>query len=112
MELLLILVFLNASQDGLVCDTRLLEKSSEVLDAKMPVWTPMGLTRARLMLHEDLLAAVGAVSISSSIAISAYVAVGMSYVISILLIEDVVGDFRERASPEEQALLERESDAF
>ena len=105
---MLIFVFLNASQDRLVCDACLLEKSGKVLNAEMSIWTAMGLPRARLMFHEDLLAAVWAVSVSSSIAISPYVTVGVSYVISILFIEHVVSDFRKRASPEEQALLERE----
>jgi hypothetical protein len=90
----------------------LLKKCCEILDAEMSIWTAMCLAGARLMLHEDLLAAVGTVPVSSSVAVSAYIAVGMSHIIPILLVEHIVGDFREGASPEEQALLERESDAF
>jgi hypothetical protein len=111
-ELLPLLVFLNASEDRLVCDADLLEESREVLDAEMTVWASMCLTWARLMLHEDLLAAVGTVPVSSSVTISAYIAVGVSHIISILLVEHIVGDFAEGASPEDQALLERESDPF
>jgi len=91
-ELLLIFVFFNASQDRLVCNTRLLEKCSEVLDAEMPVWTAMGLTRARLMLHENLLAAIGTITVSSPVAIPTYVAVGVSHVITILFVEYVIGN--------------------
>jgi hypothetical protein len=89
-----------------------LEECREVLNAEMPVWASMCLAGARLVLHEDLLAAVWTVSVSSSVAISAYIAVGVSHVIPVLFVEYIVGNFRERASPEEQALLERESDAF
>lgn len=106
-ELLLLLVFLDASEDRLVCDADLLEESSEVLDAEMPVWASMCLARAGLMLHENLLAAVRTVPISSSITISTYVTVGMSHIITILLVEHIISDFAEGASPKDQALLKR-----
>jgi hypothetical protein len=83
-----------------------LEEYREVFDVEMPVWTAMCLARARLVLQEDLLAAVGTIPVSSSVAISAYIAVCVSHVIPVLLVEHVVCDFREGTSPEEQALLE------
>lgn len=64
------------------------------------------------MLHQDLLAAEGTVTASTTVGVAAHVAVRVTHVVTVLLVEDVVRDFREGGAPEHQAFFQREADAF
>ncbi len=85
----------------MVGDAGLLQKRSEIVDAEVPIRTAMGFAGAWLVLHEDLLATVGTIPVSSSVAISAYIAVGMPYIIPVFFVEHIVCDFRECTSPKD-----------
>lgn len=64
------------------------------------------------MLCQNLLAAKGAVAASSPVRVAAHVAVRVTHIVSVVLVELVVGDFVERAAPEHEALLEIQADAL
>jgi hypothetical protein len=64
------------------------------------------------MLGQNLLAAVGAVAAAAAVGVAADVAVDVAHVVAVLLVEGVVGDLAERGPPEDEALLQVESDAL
>jgi hypothetical protein len=89
---LLLDIVSNASQHIPIIDTDGLEESGQIVHTEMTVWAAMCLASSRWMLCQDLLAGKWGISTSTPIGISAYVAIGVPDVVSILLIERVVRD--------------------
>lgn len=55
MKLLLLLILLDTPQHIMVFDSHILEQRREIIDAEMPIRTPMRFSRSGSMLREDLL---------------------------------------------------------
>lgn len=112
MVLLSVLVLLDALQHGSVRNTHRLHQRRQILQVEVSVRAAVRLPRPRGVLCQNLLAAKGAVAASSPVRVAAHVAVRVTHIVSVVLVELVVGDFVERAAPEHEALLEIQADAF
>ena len=106
MKLLLLFVFLDALQDGPVCDTYRLQQGRQVLKVEMPVRAPVSLARPWRVLRQDLLAGEGRVAATAAVGVPTYVAVRVPHVVPVFLVEGVVRDLVEGTAPEDQTLLE------
>jgi hypothetical protein len=72
----------------------------------------MGIARAGRMLHEDLLAAIRAVSTTTTVRVTADLAVHVPHIVLVFFVELVVRDLAERRSPEVQRLVDAEANAL
>lgn len=64
------------------------------------------------MLRKNLLTAEGTIATTSPVRVAAHITVNVADVVPVLLVERVVSDFVEAASPEHEALLQVEADAL
>lgn len=111
-KLLLVLVLLDALEDGSVRHTHGLDQSRQVLHVEMSVGTSVGLPGAGRVFRQDLLTAVGAVAAASAIRVAAHLPVCVAHIIPVFLVELVVGDLVKGTPPEHQALFEIQADAL
>jgi hypothetical protein len=78
----------------------------------MAVRAAMGLSGPWWMLCEDLLTRIRRVAFSSAIGIASNITVGVTDVVSVLLVELVVCDLLESTPPEDQAIFEGQANAL
>lgn len=93
-----------------VMDTCRLKKPNKIVDGEMSIWAAMGLTGTRIGIPEDLLARVGRISSSSAVDVAADISVSMADIVLVSRIELVVCKALEGLAPEDDTLLERQSD--
>jgi len=105
-------ILTHPPQNFLVADARCLQQPDKVVNGVVAVRTPVGLTNAGVAIAQDLLARVGSVSSTTTVHITTHVTVGMADVIFVLGVEFVVGFTLEGLAPEEDTLLQRETDTF
>ena len=66
----------------------------------------------RRVLHQDLLTRVRTVAAAAAVRVAARVAVRVPHGVAVFLIKRIFSDELERGMPEDEALLETDSDAF
>lgn len=111
-KLLLVLVFLDALNDRSIGDTHTLYQRRQIVHIEMSVWTSVSFAWTGRVLGEDLLATKGAITTTPAIRITTHIAVYVPNIVSVFLVERLVIDLAEAASPENQTLLEIKSDAL
>lgn len=99
-------------QDNSVIHTRLLQHRNQILRRERPVRAAVRLTGARQGLRGQLLARVRRIAAATAVGVAADIAVRVTHVVAVLLVELLVRHQLEAAPPEDQALLEREADAL
>lgn len=110
MEFLAFLVLFDAIQDGSIGDADTLQQRGEVFETEVAVGTPVGLARSRRMFRQDLLARERRVTSSAPVRVATNITVCVPHVISVILVESIICNFMEGASPEDQALLQGQTD--
>ena len=105
-------VLFNALEHRPIGDTIALQKTHQVLHAEMAVRAAVRLARPRRVLGQDLLAAEGTVPPAPPVRIATHVAVHVPDVVSVFLVEGVIGDLVEALSPEEETLLHVQADTL
>lgn len=99
-KLLVILIFLDASQNRWIRNAHGLQQCCQVLKVEMPVWASVGLARAGWVLRQNLLAGVGRVATPTTVRVPADIAIYVSYIVPVFLVESVVRDLVECTAPE------------
>lgn len=108
----IVLVFLDTLQHRPIIDTHRLHQCIQIFQIKVPVRASMRLTRAGGVLRQNLLAAKRAVPATTAVRVAADIAVRMAHIVTVLLVERVVGDLVEAAAPKSERLLQVQTDAL
>lgn len=110
--LLMVLVLLNPLKSSSIGNAHGLHKSCQILHVEVPVRASMCLSRTRRMLGENLLTAHWAVATAATIRVTSNITVRVADVVLVLLVELVVVDLVEAPPPEEQTLLQIETNTL
>ena len=112
MILLLVLIILDTLNHGSIIHAHALHQRCEVLHAKVPVRASVSLAGAWRVLCENLLATEGAVAASPPVGITTNVAICVTNIVPVVLVEGIVGNLVEAASPEHERLLQIETNVL
>lgn len=104
---LLFHVFLDPTQDIPIVDSRRLQQSREIVEAEVTIGASVTFTRTRWMFRQNLLARVRRVASAAPDGISPHITIYMAHIVSILLVESIIGDQLEGLSPEDKTILQR-----
>ena len=109
---LLFYILFHSSQHVSVVDSCGLEQCGQIIDTEMPVGTSMTFATSGWMLGQDFLAGEGGVAAAAPCGVSADLAVCVSDVVAVFLVERVVGNEFESLAPENKTVFQRQADAF
>ena len=109
---LLLDILPDAAEHIPIVDARGLQQAGEVVEAEMAVRTAVRLARARRVLGQDLLAGEGRVAAPSPRGVPAHIPVRVPDVVPVFFVELVVRVVLEALSPEQDAVVQRQADAF
>ena len=107
-----IYILLDSSKHMTVTNTRSLQQGRQVLNAEMTIWATMTFATAGRVLGQDFLAGIRRVTSSATVGVTTHVAIGMTDIITIFLVEGVVRYQSKGLPPKDQAVFHREPKTF
>ena len=105
-------VFAHYAENFLVMDTCGLKQANKIVNRIMAIRASMRLANTRVVIAQDLLARVWGIATATTVYITTNITIGMANVVLVLGVEFVVRLAFEGLPPEDDTLLQRETDAL
>ena len=107
MEFLLLLVLLDTPEHITILHTSPLQQRHKVFGIEVTIWTAVRLPRPGMAVRKDFLAAERRIAVSTAVRVSSNITVRVTHIVTVFLVECIIGDLAEACTPEVKAVFER-----